>query len=498
MALSTAFPPDRVARGLAVKVAFKALGAGAARVLPQRLGIIGQGNSASTYTTDKRTVLSALEVAEEYGYGSPLHLAALQVLPTNGDGVGTIPVTVYPLEDAGTAVTAAGDITPTGTLTAQATYQILINNIASTEFTLEVGDTVADFITAAIAAINGIVEMPVIAADGTTKLDLTAKWGGASGNDIVIELLGSTTSGMTFAITQPTGGATNPDVQTALDQIGDIWETMFINCMEVTDSATLDKYETWNEGRWLPTVSKFAVFFTGNPSNTVSAAIAVPEARKNDRTNSQLVSPGSNDLPFVTASRQVARIIKLANEDPAHDYGSQQATGLTPGSDSDQWDSVERDAAVKGGSSTIEVRDGVVTISDVVTFYHPTGDPDPAYRFVVDIVKLQNAVYNYKTPFETPEWDGAPLIPDDQPTTNPSAKKPKHYKQALFGVIDDLASAAILADPDFAKANTFVEIDGTNSKRVNASSTVKIAGNTNVFSHDLNWGFNYGTAAPVA
>ena len=122
-----------------------------------------------------------------------------------------------------------------------------------------------------------------------------------------------------------------------------------------------------------------------------------------------MVAPGSNDLPFVVAARELARVLPVANENPPRDYGSQDASGLTPGTDGEQWDFLERDTAVKAGSSTIEVKDGVINLSDTVTFFHPTGDPTPAFRFVVDIVKLQNIIFNLDLIFATPRVVGCAL-----------------------------------------------------------------------------------------
>jgi phage tail sheath gpL-like len=348
------------------------------------------------------------------------------------------------------------------------------------------------------AAINAVLEMPIIAVDGTTKVDVTSKWKGTSANDIVLEIVGSTTAGTTFAFTQPAGGLVNPDVDTALNQVGDIWETMMLNCMDVADTATLDKYDTFGEGRWGALVRKPLVVFSGETSAGVTAATAVPDARKTDRTNAQLVAPGSNDLPFVVAARQLARIAPVANNNPPHDYGSQDATGLTPGTDGEQWTYAERDVAVKAGSSTVEIKDGVVNVSDVVTFFHPTGDPTPAYRFVVDIVKLQNIIFNLDLEFATAKWDGAPLIPDNQPTVNPDAKKPRTAVTAANSIIDSLALNAIISDPETAKKNTVAEIDSGNPKRLNLAVTLQLSGNTNIKSIDLNFGFFFGTAAVVA
>lgn len=502
MAISSAVDASAVARVVGIKTIFKDLRGGGILFLPQRLAVVGQGNSAATYDTTKRQVTSATEAATLYGFGSPIHLAVLQLLPVNGDGVGTIPVTVYPLVDDGSGVASAGDITPSGAATEAAAYRVRVNNIDSEEFVISVGDSVADIITAATAAINAVLEIPVIATDATpgtsTEVGIASKWKGTSANDIVIEMVGPTTAGVSFAITQPVGGLVNPDVDDALNQVGNVWETMVLNCMDVADTTTLDKYSTFGEGRWGALVRKPLVVLTGNTATTVTAATAVSDARKTDRTNGQLVAPGSNDLPFIVAARQLARIASVANNNPPQDYGSQDATGLTPGADGDQWTYADRDSAIKKGSSSVEVKDGVVNVSDVVTFYHPTGDPIPAYRYVVDIVKLQNIIFNLDLIFATPEWDGAPLIPDNQPTVNRSAKKPKAAVAAVASMLDSLGLNAIISDPETAKANTLAEINDQNPKRLDVSTTVQLSGNTNITSVDLNFGFFFGTASVVA
>ena len=100
--------------------------------------------------------------------------------------------------------------------------------------------------------------------------------------------------------------------------------------------------------------------------------------------------------------------------------------------------------------------------------------------------------------FATPEWDGAPLIPDDQPTTNRSAKKPKTAIAAVAAILDSLGLEAIISDPESAKANTFAEIDPGNPKRLNLNTTVQLSGNTNIVSVALAFGFFFGTAAVVS
>jgi phage tail sheath gpL-like len=370
----------------------------------------------------------------------------------------------------------------------------------SEAFLIEANETIESQCTKIADAINANINLPMTAAATLTEVTLTSKWKGESANDLVVSLveLSENDTGVTYAIVQPSGGAVNPGVQTALNQVGNVWESLFLNCLNIEDTTALDLYSNFGEGRWGSLVRKPCVAFSGNTKTTVSAATTISDARKNDRTNAQLVAPGSDDLPLVVAARQLARIAKIANNNPPHDYGSQQATGLIPGADGDQWTYADRDQAVKKGSSTVEVRDGVVTLADTVTFYHPTGDPLPAYRYVVDIIKLQNIIFNIDLIFNNPEWDGAPLLPDDQPTVNRTAKKPKTAVAAVCALLDSLALNAILSNPEAAKASTLAAINDQNPKRLDVTTTVQLSGNTNIISVDLNFGFYFGVTPVVA
>lgn len=498
MSASTAIELSAVARAVGIKTEFKTLGTSNAFIKPQRIAVIGQGSSAVTYSTTKQQFSSADAVGGTYGFGSPLHLAALKIFPLKGLGVGSIPVTFYPLEDHGSGAVAAGDITPAGVpVTETRSYQVVVNNIYSEPFLVTTSDTVATIVDKMVIAVNAVKEMPIIAADGTTKLDVTAKWKGVSGNSIKLNVIGSSDE-ITFAFTQPAGGLNNPDVDAALNQMGNVWETLVVNCMESTDTTTLDKIKTFGDGRWSSLVKKPFVSFTGSNEVDVNTATTVPDARKTDYINAQLSSPGSDDLPFVIAAAQVAEIAKVANNNPPRDYGAREVAGLIPGADGDQWSYAERDQAVKAGVSTVEVVDGVVQIGDIVTYYHPTNESIPAYRYVVDIVRLQNIIYNLDLIFGSSEWVGAPLLPDADPTINREAKKPKMAKAEMSRLTDNLSLAAIISDPSYTKASMVAEINSTNPKRLDICYPVRLSGNTNIVSIDLKFGFYLGTSQVVA
>lgn len=497
MTVSTAFAPSRVARGVAILPQYKPQGAAGTRYLPVSIALIAQGGESTTYAATKRRVFTAYEGGSVYGFDSPIYQALESLLPPSGDGVGDIPVDIYPIASptAGTPAAAVGTITPTvsgGAVATPQDYYILVNNRRSLKIRTAVGDDAAAFIAAGIAAVNGVLGMPGTASDGTTNVTFTAGWNGASGDNIHLAVESPDDAEVTFVIVQPTGGAGTISITEPLAAIGNVWETHVINGNDYTDSDFLDEYAAYNEGRWDPEVRKPLRVYTGTNEATLATVTAVTDARKTDRTNVILTNPGSNDLPIVIAADQVRRIAPLANTDPAHDYCARKCPRLTAAADSSQWTSAQRQAAVVAGCSTIEVVDGVVQISDVVTCYHPTGEEPPAYRKDVNIWKISTMIYNTGLIFGSSDWAGAPLVPDAQAVKTPSAKKPKMALGALYALYDAAGSDGIISDPDYAKTNSSADIDGSNPDRLNVVEVFKLGGNSNVISIDMNFGFYYG------
>ena len=571
-----------VASVLGITTNFVDLREGVAALLPQQIYVIGQGSTASTYSLDKYRALSAGAVAQKYGFGCPLHnVVKIGLLPENGDGVGTIPVFILPLNDNPAGVAATGDLTISGTTSGAGEYRVRIGGIASQLFVIPQGAVDASLVHArAHDAITAVLNMPVITtytygatsslADagntgdgsmgavtvtgqprpGTWTLTITAeavdagtftltdpagrvspttgtvgvayaaeglsftlsdgasdfaigdtiaitipatglafesRAAGAWSNDITLEAITPDPDlGAVFSFTNMNGGLANPVVDDALSKIGTDWATMIVNCLNSNDVTALDTIKTFGEGRYGTLVHQPLVSFVGNTDSTFAAATAVTSLRPDDRINSQLVAPGSPTLPFVVAARQVARIAKQANDDPAVDYVGKLVDGIIAGT-TEQWDYPTRDAAVKAGSSTVTVRNGNVYIGDVVTMYNPTEEQPPGYRFVVDIVRTQNVIYNLWLEFVKPEWAGAPLIPDSEPTNNPNARKPKSAKAAVAAIIDGLADAAIVTNREQAKASIVAEIGGP--RRLNVTLTTPYSTNTGIKDIQHNWGF---------
>lgn len=485
-----------ITRTVGVSAVYENTRTGTIARLPQRIAVLGQGEHSKTYETTPFRVTSPSDVVTNLGQRSPVYLMLRELFnQIDADSVGASEVTVYPLDEDASGAPAVGGIVPSGTASRSAVFQVVVNGIKSEKFAVASGSVVAATVIAAmITAINAVTHMPVIASNGTTTCTITSSWYGESANGLHLSVIGDTDAGVVFTITQPTAGAANPDVSDALALFGTRHETLVLNQMEYDDTDTLDALQTAGEVRWGELVKMPFIAFTGNTVASRATATATSAARRTDRINAYLVAPGAAELPFVVAAAQLAKIARVANSSPAVGYGAIPVPSLTPGTDAQQWDHGARNTAKGEGCSTVVLVDDVLQINDVVTFYRPTGEEPPAYREVVQIIKLMNAIYNVNLVYSAREWAAAPLLPDGAITTLPQARTPKSAIAAVLPTLVGLEADAIITSARGAFKATRATIDGSNPDRVNIDVPFMVSGNTVVKAITIRWGFNFGQA----
>ncbi len=492
-------PGSWVSRITGISVKPKNFNTGKVQMLPQQLVIIGQGNDDVLYSLDKYECESSADaVGAKYGYGSPLHLAARQLFPTIGK-TATFPVYICPVKIGQSGfVKATGSVNVDGE-TATANGNCILS-IAGFDVQLAVtkGDTPADFMAAMVEAINGTLGMPVTAEvipaqnEDPAYVKLTARWSGALSNRISLEFSGNV-PGFTVVATAFADGAGVPDVEGALEAIGpNIWATFILNTFDYknadgSESVVLDKYFAFGEGRW-SWLEKMPCYVIHGCVDDYATRTAISDNRKDDYINFYAISVGSPELPFAVAARELLELLTTANSNPAQGYTG-NLTGLKRGSDKLQESPTVRNNAVKKGSSTNITSGSVAAINDVVSFYHPTGEGNfPARRYIVDGVKLMNIVYNLRIITEDPSVKASPLIPENQPTSNPTAKSTKDFKTWFANLAKSLGDNALISDVEFTIKNMKVSIDSANSKRVNYTFPVKVSGNIEVVDGDVLFG----------
>ena len=480
-------PTSAISRVTGVNVEFRNFNAGGGGFLPQRLAVIGVGNDDAEYSTAKHeSTGSADAIAKRYGYGSPLHLAARQLFPTGGGGA-NFPVTIYPLRKPAAAAAAEGVISCDGISDVAGSGTVYIGGIMA-EFPIAKGASADEVLGAIKAAITSKLDMPVLPGaieDG--ELKIKSKWSGESGNDITIEVETIVTT-ITLGTKKMSGGALDPEITPALEAIGQIWETFLLDTFAWKKTSRLDEYQLFCEGRWSE-LQKMPCMVAHGCVDDFEIRTAVTDKRKFDYANFLIPSVGSRELPFVIAARGLVNdIMTNANSNPPLGYKG-KLVGLAAGDDIDQENYLTRNNAVTKGASTNIKTGSVAELNDIVTFWHPENEMMPSRRYVVDLVKLQNVVFNVRMIMEADEKKGAPLVSDATVTSNPKAIQPKTVKTELMNLADALARAAIIQEQTFTKENLVVKIDSVNPKRLNTQYPVKLSGNVEVTSNDIYFGF---------
>ena len=482
--------PSAASRVCGVDVEYKNFNVGNAAMLPQRLAIFGIGNDDADYGLNKMEVGgSCTQVGDRFGYGSPLHLIAKVLFPLAGNSA-TFPVTIYPLKKSDDAIPAEAAILSMGTPKANGSGIVHIGGISS-EFAIKKGDKCSDILNSITSAINGNMDNPAYAEIVCGKIKLVSKWSGESSNMISLEVECGV-EGLVFSLTPFEGGAIDPDIVPALQKIGNIWETQILDSFDYKKNSRLDQYQEYGEGRW-GSLEKKPLIVAHGCNDDLETRTAITDPRKYDYINYLIVSVGSRELPFVIAAKGLVNdIMTTANNNPAQGYKG-LLTSLHCGDDSVQENYGQRDSSVKKGSSTNIKNGSVAELNDIITFWHPESEGMfPSRRYVVNLVKLQNVVYNVRLIMEMDELKGAPLVKDDQPTRNPKAVSPKVIKTYFMNLANSLALVAILAESEFTKKNLTVLLDSANPNRLNSNFPCKLSGNIEITDSLIQFGYLLG------
>ena len=250
MATSTAIQLARVSRVIGYQLEAGNFAESTAN-LPQRIAILAEANTANQTGLSSTGVelTSAKAAGDAYGYGSPIHQIMRILRPVQGGGVGAVRTVVYPQVEAGSAVAAARTITVTGPATESVVHNIMINGRSGVDgesYAVSVvkDDTAIEIAGKIVAAVNGVLGAPVIATNADEVVTLTAKWKGLSSEELTVTVeTNSVSGGVSYAVASSATGSGLAVITDALNNFGNVWNTMVINSYNTT--AILDQLEAF-------------------------------------------------------------------------------------------------------------------------------------------------------------------------------------------------------------------------------------------------------------
>jgi phage tail sheath gpL-like len=507
--ISTAIDSSRVSRVVGYKVK-KANFSPNTPNLPQRYAIFGEANTAEQagLTTEPFEFISAKEVGDKYGYGSPLYQMARILRPVQSNILGGIPTVIYPqIEEGGATATIIkiGVVVAT-TVTENATHKIIINgrdNIDGVSYSFNVvkGQDAAAVKQSIIDAISNVLACPGTAAINVDDIDFTTKWAGLSSAEVNLSFdVGAKPAGIVYSEISKTDGTGTVDVATSLALFDEKWNTVVIN--PYADTKWED-FETYNgvpdplvpTGRYLPTVFKPFVALSGNVSSdkAILSALTDASARKDQVTNVLCPAPNSKGCSWEAAANMGASWALIAQDSPHLDNSNRAYPDMPVPSDENVGDFADydnRDFLVKKGCSTVVLKSGKYYIQDFVTTYHPDGETPPKFRFVRDLNIDWNMGFGWILIMERDIQDKA-IVESGQAVSVSNTVSPKQAKQLAISFINDKALLALISDTVFSEESIEVGVNGSNPARLDIFFRYKRTSTAHIVSSDVEVDFAF-------
>jgi len=273
-------------------------------------------------------------------------------------------------EDAAGAK-AAGSITIGGTVTQTGTLYVYIGG-TRIKVAIVSGETTSASATKVAAAINAKTDLPVVAAvngENASKVDITCRWNGESGNSIDIRLNyyqgERTPAGLTATITPMTGGTANPDIADILAAIGD--EQYHTIIFPWTDAANLATMYEEMQRRWNAMVKKEGMAITA--ASDSHANLATLGNSVNDECLCIMGAQNSPTTPWEIAA-VIGAISAREASDPNRPLQTIEMPGVLAPVKEDRYTEAECNLHLFDGISTYTVDiGGVCHIQRMITTY---------------------------------------------------------------------------------------------------------------------------------
>ncbi|MDC9594271.1 phage tail sheath subtilisin-like domain-containing protein, partial [Xenorhabdus sp. IM139775] len=247
------------------------------------------------------------------------------------------------IDDDTNGVNAVGKLQLLGNVAQTGQIALMVAG-RSVRVTVQAGDNAAAMAGKVRDAINANANLPVTASSDSQSdtVLLTAKWSGATGNDIDVrvnyydgEML---PVGINVGIT-PLGGATgNPDLTAAITAFGDTWWNYVVN--PFTDTLNLNLLRDELKHRWGPL--KMIDGLCWMAKRGTLAQTSTFGTSRNDYLFSTLATGISPQPPHIWAATLAGVAVGSLGIDPARPLQTLQLPGILPPARGDRWALNER------------------------------------------------------------------------------------------------------------------------------------------------------------
>lgn len=314
-------------------------------------------------------------------------------------------------EDGGGVAASDGLFTITGTATGAGEVFAYVGD-ERYSVAVAVGDTGEDLIDKLDATLaEAIADNATYVAstvDGVTTLTLTYNFAGATGNQIKLAWnLGSsekTPPGITLDVSQPTNGAVDPSITTALSNLGSL--RIDLLATQYNADAYLDELEAFMLQRDDAT-QQIAGMIGYGQVDTITNLVTDLDTNRNSEYSVGASSAKVYTPAFEFGAIYLGACYQAANVDRNATLRRLALVGLGIEASGDSF--TEREALLQAGGATVLVESGLAYVERAVTTRTETGgQPDGSYRQLEKRIVMY-ATRDYFNAYFVTNWSQAKL-----------------------------------------------------------------------------------------
>lgn len=444
------------------------------RTLVQPALLVGQKFAAGTAPADQIIAIASLAQAKSaFGEGSMLERMVAAFLANNLGAMLYCGVLVEP----GAGVAATGKIAVSSAPTAAGVITLYIGGqkcavaVLGTETTSQTATKIA-------AAINAMASLPVTAIASTADVNLTCRWKGLTGNDILLSdsyegSIGGEAlpTGLALTYTAMSGGTGAPSMTTLISAIGD--DTFDYVAMPFTDATSLGAWATEygfsDAGRWGWMRQTYGTIFSAK-RDTYANLLSYGPTQNSPVVSMMAVEAAAPSPVWEWAAAYTARAARALLNDPARPLQTLEFDAVLPAKKGARFSKTERNNLAQVGMAVQTVSaNSKPMIEREVTQYQLNvyGQGDSAYH---DVTTLHTLAYIFrflrqritsKFPRHKLANDGTRFGPGQAIVT------PNIIKAELVTAYRLMEYDGIVENADAFKANLLVERDNNDPNRVN-------------------------------
>ncbi|WP_323034527.1 phage tail sheath subtilisin-like domain-containing protein [Pararhodobacter sp.] len=392
------------------------------------------------------------------------------------------------LPDAAAGIAASGTLTFTGAPAFGGPLPVYVED-ERLAIAVTAGQSLAAIAIAVAAAINAMAHLPVTASAAEGVVTLTARHKGEVGNGYHIAVArrqgDAVPAGLSVAVSSMSGGATNPDIDDALDAIGNEWFTDLV--VPWTDATTLSKLSAWLDERYSAMARLDAHAYAGVRGNY--AGLVTKGGLTNSRHLTLIGAHGSPSAPHKWAASLAGVASHYLTNDPARQLRSLVLVGIEAPAAPDCFEEGEQNLLLGKGISTFSrLKDGRVTLDRVITAYRVSnlGVADTAWLDIMVPKTLSRIRYDWGA-YAQLQWPRHKLANDGTAAANhaDNVATPRRVHGSWGARCDLYERRGWIEDAETTVGKSVFARDDSDKNRLNSRKRVQIIGNLMVLAGAL-------------